>query len=96
MKPKTKTYDPKICFFATPGTFGGGYGPRIFIHIDALKFFHTEASKRCKWGGSDKSWGAYLGYEFRFETPMNEVIEILTSRGFKKIEDPKQITGLIG
>lgn len=91
---KTKVYAPKICFFILSGTYDGGYGPRIFIHEEALDFFHKEASKRCKWGGSDKSFGFYKGYEFGKEKSMDEMVQILESRGFKKVEDTKTIVSL--
>ena len=56
---QVRLFDMYLC---TPAV--AGYGARIFIHKDGRGAAHELLKKLSCWGGHDKDWNDFWGYEF--------------------------------
>ena len=70
----------------------GPYGARIFLHTDVVfsdvesdVAIISEVKKRCCWGGPDKIFGAWHGFEFAStDGSFGGCIAVLKEKGFRE------------
>ncbi len=77
----------EMTFITTPGSGGGVYKPRVWVHRSHVG---TDVDRALKgfsmWRGVDKHYGDWMSYECRQEQ-LDKAIAYLTSQGFKKERD---------